>query len=92
MLSNGIRDVTKIRNYRLRNSSLLCNPLFQNRILLTPSRDMTMKAAAEILEIPIDSKKEEIKLAYREKARLYHPDNKVIYSILSFSTNLWFFS
>lgn len=38
---------------------------------------MTMKAAAEILEIPIDSKKEEIKLAYREKARLYHPDNKV---------------
>ena len=39
---------------------------------------MTMKAAAEILEIPIDSKKEEIKLAYREKARLYHPDNKVI--------------
>ena len=77
MLSNGIRDVTKLRNYRLRNSSLFCNPLLQNRILLTPSRDMTMKAAAEILEIPIDSKKEEIKLAYREKARLYHPDNKV---------------
>ena len=77
MLSNGIRDVTKLRNYRLRNSSLLCNPLLQNRTLLS-SRDMTMKAAAEILEIPIDSKKEEIKLAYREKARLYHPDNKVI--------------
>ena len=36
-----------------------------------------MKAAAEVLEIPIDSKKDEIKLAYREKARLYHPDNKV---------------
>ena len=77
MLSNGIRDVTKLRNYRLRNSSLLCNSLLQNRTLLS-SRDMTMKAAAEILEIPIDSKKEEIKLAYREKARLYHPDNKVI--------------
>jgi len=38
---------------------------------------MTQTQAAAELEIEIDATKDEIKIAYLNKAKIYHPDNTV---------------
>ena len=41
---------------------------------------MTMTEAASVLEIDLDASKDDIKRAYKIKARRFHPDNKVGFS------------
>ena len=48
------------------------------RIILSQKRSMTQLQATQILGVEQNSSRKEIKKAYIELAKLYHPDSKVI--------------
>lgn len=56
------------------NGNVFVENIFQSRDSHTESAPLTLQGAFDTLEISRDSTSDQIKIAYKKKIRLYHPD------------------